>query len=145
MSVPSRSADRRRAGMARALGVAAVLVVQGGTAVVLAGLLRLERQTSIERPSRAEGRRALERLGPAALQLFPVAGGVIDSFGDDEIVIMVVGGDRVHVRIDPETFVTRPDGPAELSDLYPGVEVVVSGLFQPDGAVLADVVQVGQP
>jgi hypothetical protein len=140
----SPSTEARRARLARMLGIATLLVVQGGCGATLLGLLRLERRTTVERPTRAAARQALEHLGPAAL-MFPSAGGTIDYFGDDEIVVMSVSGQRVRVRIDRDTLVVGRDGPAELSDLYPGCEVVVSGVVQPDGDVLADLVQVQRP
>lgn len=144
MSGASSSAEARRTRVARALGVVALLVVQGGCGVALVGLLRLQRDTELARPTRAANRQALERVGPTAL-MFPAAAGTIDWFGDDVIVVMSVTGQRVRVRVDPETLYVFRDSPARPSDLYPGADVLVSGIVGPDGDVLADVVVVTRP
>jgi hypothetical protein len=49
------------------------------------------------------------------------------------------------VRIDPETLFLGQDGPAKPSDMYPGADVVVSGLPGADGDVLADAILVAKP
>jgi hypothetical protein len=144
MSDASSSAESRRLRVARALGVVMLLVLQGGCGIVLGGLLRLQRDTEAARPTRAANRAALERMGTAAV-MFPAAGGTIDSFGDDLVVVMSVSGQRVRVRIDPETLFLRSDGPAKPSDMYPGADVVVSGLPGADGDVLADAILIAKP
>jgi hypothetical protein len=135
-------AGRRR--LARTLGVVALLLVQGGCGLLYGELLRRQHATQVARPTRAANRQALERIGTAAL-VFPSAGGMIDWFDDDTIVVMSITGTRVRVRVDHETLYIRPDGSATPSDLYPGADVLVSGEIDPDGSVLADIVLVTRP
>jgi len=144
MSDASTFPDSRRRRIARPLGMVALLVVQGGCGIAFAALLRLQRDTAAARPTRATSRAALERMGTAAL-MFPSAGGTIDWFGSDSIYVMSVTGQRVRVRVDPETLYLHQDGPARASDLYPGADVVVSGIVDPDGDVLADVIMLAKP
>ena len=74
-----------------------------------------------------------------------MAGGTVEHFGDDEIVVRVIGGGRARVRIDQQTSVTIRDRPAALSDLYPGIQVVAFGSAQADGTVLAELLQLSEP
>lgn len=141
MSVPSPSPDAHGSRLARTLGVVALVVVQGGWGLALLQLHHLEQASERSRPSRAAARRELERMGPAAVT-FLSASGTVESFGDDELVVMDTNGIRVRVRIDRDTLVMGRRQPAELSDLYPGIDVAVSGAVEPDGAIMADVVQV---
>ena len=144
MSDASTFADTRRR-RARTLGLVALLVLQGGCGITLAAWLRNQRESDAARPTRAERRAALEHMGPAAALTSLYAGGMVDWFGDETIVVRSFTGERLRVRVDPETIYLRKDGAAKASDLYPGANVVVSGSPDADGSVLADVIVVANP
>jgi hypothetical protein len=145
MSDASTFPDSRRLRVTRTLGLVGLLVLQGGCGIVLAGVLRNQRDTAAARPTRAANRAALERMGTAAALESLYGGGTIDWFDNETIVVTSYTGERIRVRVDPETVYLRQDGAARASDLYPGANVVVSGSPDPDGAVLADVILVAKP
>jgi hypothetical protein len=142
MSRPSPSTDAGALPrLLRALGVVALLVVQGSCALVVDGVRRLAR--TVERPSR-EARHAAAIGGAAPGPILPAVRGYVDHFDDDAIAVMTVQR-LARVRFDRHTVFRTPDGPARVSDVRPAASVAVAGEPDADGTILADVVVIRPP
>ena len=109
----------------RALGVLALLVVQGGGAITYGLLAYYHRQASAE-------------------TALPSAIGTIVLFGDGGFTVLTPV-EPVDVRVDERTVVTTHAGQGTLSDLRPGATVIVSGHADGRHLVRATSISVGAP
>jgi hypothetical protein len=59
--------------------------------------------------------------------------GTIDLYADDTLVVSTQTRGRQPIVVGPSTVVTDPDGPRDVTALWPGRVVVARGDVPPDG------------